>query len=242
MPIGKCRLPPWHKRLKFKRGGSSGGGSGNGIETTATANKSVEAKYTTGGHSDVETIGAAGSPTSEKFKAAAERVSKISGMSLSEAIQSIESIRSYTGSSDMPGKLRSQQISPDANSKLLPVVDGINRYIAKMPKYQGEIHRGLSFKTKAEAQSFLNQALSGLSLNSNASFSSSKSYSENFAKGNYGVVLTVKQNKSGVSVRPVSRTPYENEVLAPKDVKYKPIAGQKIVAKKGIVYVEVEED
>ena len=104
------------------------------------------------------------------------------------------------------------------------------------------IHRGLTFDTKADLDSFIASTTkqSGFELDAMSSFSSSKGTAKSFDGGEFGVMMSVK-NKSGASVKNASVYPSESEVLVGKGTKYQ-ILGDPLIAvdSKGNTLVKLE--
>ena len=119
----------------------------------------------------------------------------------------------------------------------------LNTYLDKAPRYNGGIHRGLTFNNKADFDQFLAKIneKSGIDLNAMSSFSSVKSVAKEFDGGEFGVMMSVKKNKSGVTVKNASVYPKESEVLVKKGTTYK-ILGEPRMTKdsKGNTIVEID--
>lgn len=105
------------------------------------------------------------------------------------------------------------------------VIDALNEYLDKAPKYKGVIHRGLKFTSKEEGERFIKelQAAGGYTQREHSSFSSEKSVADRFADVGLlpiTVVMSVP-NKSAVGIKRFSHFPSESEVLSPSGAKYK---------------------
>ena len=188
-------------------------------------------------------------------------IQNLTGMSEDEAKSSIKAIKSYAsleGGGDGVvsfGSIRNVQRgifnageipphwgNPLTKSEIAEVqssIESIDRYVKKMPAFDGVIHRGMSFKTEDERTAFLSKISNGYSLEAMSSFSSSREMAGNFAgSSNKSVVFTVK-NKSGASIKQLSEIKNEDEVLVPKDVKYSISPNLKRLGE--IILVEMEE-
>lgn len=174
-----------------------------------------------------------------------DAVAKKTGLSRDDAQRAVDNINDFTGTLyDMyRGLDRSEGTK---NSK----VADIYKYIEKAPKFKGEVYRGLNFSSKENLESFLSFVGNnkGIKLDTMSSFSSSKTTAQNFASGSmgtsknsgdYGVVLHVKANKSGVSIKKFSNIPQENEVLAPKGANYRVVFAGKPRQEGRKTYVDI---
>ena len=206
-------------------------------------------RSTNGKHEDL--------PTSSRGQSSA--IQKLTGMSEDEAKSSIKAIKAYV---DLQGKgvvsygaIRNVQrgileaadgkphygnpLTKSEVAKVQSSLDSIDRYVKKMPAFEGVIHRGMTFKSEGDRKSFLSKISGGYSLEAMSSFSSSRGIAEDFAgTSSNGIIFTVK-NKSGASIKQLSTTKEEEEVLVPKGVKYKLVGTPKKVG--GVVVVEMEE-
>jgi hypothetical protein len=114
-----------------------------------------------------------------------------------------------------------------------PEAQAMEKFIKGSPKYNGPVFRGLSFKNPKALAGFLDAAGEGIDLDAMSSFSSDEKLAKAFAKGEggtatsggVGVLIRVKQNKSGVSVSPFAKSDHKDEfeVVPPKGSKYKAI-------------------
>jgi hypothetical protein len=220
------RQAPWHKTLKFKRGGSSGGGGGSnsGASSETKENASSNQFY------DENPTGTHSYDTSE------EGVSKQLGISASEARESMAAIYTYTMASDT---IRES----DKTNPKDPEVQAIYKFLQKAPKYKGEVYRGVKLPDQDSFNQFIDRFQVGKTneLKAMSSFSSSLDVAKRFSKkgqGKYPVVIYVASNHSGTSIKKLSNYPNENEVLVPKGAKYRTL---KIENNKGITNIYVEE-
>jgi hypothetical protein len=116
----------------------------------------------------------------------------------------------------------------------------INEYIRDSPKYEGTIYRGLSDRG-GNLKEMIDQIKSpeGLTIRSVSSFSSNPKVATDFANmRDEGVVIAVKSNRSGASIRNIALLPKEDEVIVPKGTRYRYV-GERI--ENGITIYEVEE-
>jgi hypothetical protein len=180
-------------------------------------------------------------------------IKKLSGLSEDEARAAIDAIKKYSepeGSVISYGSIRNVQrgilktadgrdLTKAELSKVESTTKSINRYLEKMPSFDGVVHRGMSFDSKEDRDAFVSKISGGYSLEAMSSFSSSKNTAKEFAsQSGSGVLFTVK-NKSGVSIKRLSEVEEENEVLVPKDTRYRIVGKPKKVA--NVLVVEMEE-
>jgi hypothetical protein len=155
---------------------------------------------------------------------AAKHLEKEYGMTKQESVRAVYGVNMFT-SSNYPTykKIDKGLKKPSVAQKRH--IDGIYNYIEKAPKYDGEIHRGISLKQAGFNQSKFEKQLEK-GLDSLSSFSSNMRVADKFSSeggassDDLRIVLSVK-NKSGVSVKRLSSIPDEDEVIVPKGVKYK---------------------
>ena len=215
-------------------------------------NPSIEAsngRRTNGKHEDL--------PDSARGQSLA--IQKLTGMSAEEAKSSIKAVKSYVSLNGNGivsyGAIRNVQrgileagegppqygnpLTKSETAKVQDSIDSIDRYVKKMPAFEGVIHRGMTFKSEGDRASFLSKISKGYSLEAMSSFSSSRGIAEDFAgTSSNGIIFTVK-NKSGASIKQLSQTKEEEEVLVPKGVKYKIMGNPKKVG--GVIVVHMEE-
>lgn len=178
------------------------------------------------------------------------------GVDIEEARQINTSLGRYTDK--YYGDIRSYEKSPESElgnpvafakrrEKLQRDIDNLNRYMKEMPKYEGEISRGLSFYDEDDRQAFLSSLTKSgsMSLDAMSSWSSDPDVASGFASANEdengksrGVILRT-QNKSGVSVRDFSEVSTEDEVLTPKGTRYR-VKGQS-ADDNGNIIIDLEE-
>ena len=97
----------------------------------------------------------------------------------------------------------------------------IEDFVAKAPKYDGEVSRGLSFGTEEEALAFVKELGKGNPSNTLQSWSNDYGIAQDFAtKGRHGVIMNV-QNKNGAPIAAASDFSAESEVLVPSKQRYR---------------------
>lgn len=178
-------------------------------------------------------------PTSEDFKEMTLQIKQKLGMTPKEAKESLAAVFAFTGNAEY-----TQIRKDEREGKKNPRIKAINRYIEKAPKYEGEIYRGLNLKTQDDLDNFLRSTTKGSSvtLDAMSSFSSDRSIAHDFAtdgKPAGSILLKVKDNRSGASIRDLTEYPEESEVLVPKGASYKVVGVTK--NDKGIYEVELED-
>jgi hypothetical protein len=159
-------------------------------------------------------------------------VKKNANLSDSQAKASIEAISDYSAIYGSTGytAIRNVQrgifkdddgdpLSQSVISRINGRINDINAYIENAPTYKGTVYRGMSFDSKADRDSFIQSIANGYSLEAMSSFSSSKSVTKEFSQG-AGIIFAVQNNRSGVSIKGMSKVPAENEVLVPKGARY----------------------
>jgi len=218
----------------------------------STTSEAVNVRRTNGKHDDL----------ADGARGQSSAIQKLTGMSADEAKASIKAIKSYISvggdGAVSYGAIRNVQRgifnAPDGKphygkpltksqiAKVQSSIESIDRYVKKMPAYEGVIHRGMSFNSDDARTDFLSKISKGYSLEAMSSFSSSRIAAEEFAaartSSSRGVIFTVK-NKSGASVAALSRMKKEEEVLVPKGTKYRIVGTPKKIG--GVVVVQMEE-
>jgi len=100
----------------------------------------------------------------------------------------------------------------------IDVIEEINTFFDRSPKYQGTIFRGVIVE-KDELEKFQEEAKSGFVSNAMSSYSSNLSVSAGFALkarvNQVPVIYSIGDNKTGVDIRGLSTMPEEEEVLQP---------------------------
>ena len=112
---------------------------------------------------------------------------------------------------------------------------------SRIPTYKGTVYRGLGSGFSSKLAQFKSLEVGDqITLDSLSSFSSNRKTAEIFAYGTYSVLMKVKANKSGKSVKAFSEHPSENEILVPKGVSYK-VSGTKLGSDGKSLELELEE-
>ncbi|QNJ25936.1 phage head morphogenesis / SPP1 gp7 family domain protein [Synechococcus sp. SYN20] len=105
----------------------------------------------------------------------------------------------------------------------MEAAEELEKFIAKAPKYDGLVMRGLHMADDASALQFIKNLGKGTKTNSVESWSDDYATAEQFSngrKGMVGIVLSV-QNKSGVPIAGASNFSTESEVLVPSGQSYR---------------------
>jgi hypothetical protein len=121
----------------------------------------------------------------------------------------------------------------------------ISNYVRNSTPYEGEVYRGIHFATKEEALNWTKGDKDGVLDNqgAHASWSSSLKTAKNFSddffieEKRYPVVIKTI-NKSGVSIRNLSRIKEEDEVMVLKDTRHRV---KSVKEENGRIIVEAEE-
>ena len=181
-------------------------------------------------------------------------VQKLTGLSADEAKSSIKAIGAYTNidgeSVSDYGSIRNVQrgilkaadgrdLTKSEISEINSSIKSIDQYVKKMPAFEGQVHRGMSFDSKEQQEAFLSKISGGYSLEAMSSFSSSKRVAKEFAMGSKAGILFTVKNKSGASVKRLSLMEEEDEIIVPKDIKYRIVGTPKRSGK--VVIVQMEE-
>ena len=116
----------------------------------------------------------------------------------------------------------------------------------RIPTYDGQIYRGLTFKGDRAALGEIFVSLSegdSIELDALSSFSSDNKRAKRFAKGEGSVIISVRKNKSGKSIQDLSTFRREAEVVVPKGAKYRVVSNyiSNSGVFQGVRVVEVEE-
>jgi hypothetical protein len=149
-----------------------------------------------------------------------ETISRLTGMTNEEALASAKAVWSFT-------EAEYEDVRKSEYAGIVtPQIAAINRYLDRMPKFPGEIFRGKKFKTQELLDDFIEKMKDGhtYDLPAMSSFSSSEKSPKYFATNvsfQPSVIFKVAQNKSGVTVKNISNSRDENEVLVKKGTQYK---------------------
>lgn len=164
------------------------------------------------------------------------QVAKLSGMNSIEAAESLSALERFTTTDFRKIRRADKQGKDEGNVKIL------NKFMHKMPAYDGDIYRGMSFSEKS-IKSFIQQLKphGDYTLDSLTSFTSDPKIAETYSGHCYQVVIRVKHNHSGVSISDFSAMYSESEVLVPKGTKYEVTNVPKEVKVGQINYVDLEE-
>ena len=161
--------------------------------------------------------------------------------------KAFESIKEETGYSDKEAKKLHQTLLGYLGGDYSAYTEGkkkdeekvINEGLARMGAYEGPIYRGMSFYDfdgVGEVDQFVGLDVGDeISMKSISSWSSELGAARDFAEVDRpkmsSVLLSCKNNKSGVGVQHISKfRDYEAEVLAPSTSKWK-ITGKKVISK-----------
>jgi len=145
------------------------------------------------------------------------KAAQLMGISESESAKVLAAVKRFTQTDY--DEIRALQYQGKTSAD----IESINTYLERMPKYQGEIHRGKGFKSDEDRAKFIERIVTeGYTLPAMSSFSSNVTVAQSYSGGEAasGILITVR-NKSGVSVKALSQMQGEDEVLVPKGAKYK---------------------
>ncbi|NET43520.1 ADP-ribosyltransferase [Okeania sp. SIO2B3] len=164
------------------------------------------------------------------------QVAKLSGMNSIEAAESLSALERFTTADFRKIRRADKEGKNEGNVKVL------NNFMHKMPAYDGDIYRGMSFSEKS-IKSFIQQLKphGDYTLDSVTSFTSDPKIAETYSGHCYQVVIRVKHNHSGVSISDFSAMYSEREVLVPKGTKYEVTNVPQEVKAGEINYIDLEE-
>ena len=208
-------------------------GTRSGLSRSEPSSRPVSS---TGTHSDFPPLitGNSLNYNDKTIAAVAERL----GVTENKAKKTVKSINTFTGGGYQEFRRKDKLDKPDSDVKR------INEFLNAAPKFQGSTYRGLRIKN-SELTTFLESSARGIKLDAMSSFSSDQTQAKMFASTGgdvtqTGVLLKVKSNRSGVSIRSFSKFPDEKEVLTPKGTKYRAV--KKSFSKAKNMYIlELEE-
>ena len=137
-------------------------------------------------------------------------MSVVRGTDEVEAKRIVQALENYSGtgykSIHWDKKAELQQ-----TKDILRVFDSVKTY-----PYRGAIYRGLSFKSKEELMKALSRGRGKWEEPGITSFSTDKKKAKDFAmQDKWGIVLTCKNNKSGIPFKHISTVAWEEEILSP---------------------------
>ena len=193
---------------------------GLGIKTS-TQPKSMETPIVanTGIHDIVPYLAKPGK-NNYKIPEVIDTISALTGMTKDEALESAKAVWEFT-------EINYEEIRKAEYAGIeTPQIAAINRYLDKMPKFPGEVFRGKKFKTEQLLDDFVEKMKNGFTydLPAMSSFSSSEKSPKYFATNvsfQPSVIFKVVENKSGVTVKNISHSLDEDEVLVKKGTQYK---------------------
>ena len=164
------------------------------------------------------------------------KVAQLSGMSSVEAAESLAALERFTTADFRKIRRADKEGKNEGNVK------NLNNFMHKMPAYDGDIYRGMSFSEKS-IKSFIQQLKphGDYTLDSVTSFTSDPKIAETYSGHCYPVVIRVKHNHSGVSISDFSAMYSEREVLVPKGTKYEVTHVPKEVKLGEVNYIDLEE-
>jgi hypothetical protein len=174
--------------------------------------------------------------TPDEYREALEKAGV--NISKKEAAATTTAIYKWTrDSSDIRVDQKAGEENEDANR--------ISNYVRNSTPYEGEVYRGIHFATKEEALNWTKGDKDGVLDNqgAHASWSSSLKTAKNFSddffieEKRYPVVIKTI-NKSGVSIRNLSRIKEEDEVMVLKDTRHRV---KSVKEENGRIIVEAEE-
>lgn len=192
--------------------------------------------------------------TFKNLDKAADKISQVTGMSKEESRKAAHAIigfslleygevranerngKPFTGGSE-------QSVPSFAESKDYDRIKAINNFIDKAPKYEGTVHRGLAFSNQKDFNKFLKSIKSGEPVDAMSSTTSNLDIAKGFASsGSINVLMNIK-NKSGVSIKTLSKFSDEDEVLVPRGALYKASKITKSIGENGkeLYTIDVDE-
>jgi hypothetical protein len=148
------------------------------------------------------------------------------------AKKAINGTMSYTSSKYSSIKSADRGDNSDKSAK--EAAEGVNEYLKRMPRYDGEVHRGMYFLNENFNENAIEASLAK-GTDSITSFTTNKKIAEKFSTGNNGIsrrdveVFITVQNKTGVSIKSISLKPNEDEVTVPKGVRYQIVGKSKTI-------------
>jgi hypothetical protein len=165
------------------------------------------------------------------------KVETLTGMTESEAEVALNTISKFT----MSGFIKIKKIEREGGSDR--DVEVVNNFIKKMPAYQGMLYRGIPFCKLEKLQAFLKniQDNGGYAIDSMTSFTSDEYVAEDYASSRYPVMMRIKNNRSGISIREFSALYAESEVLVPKGTQYRVTHISEDIEDEEILYIDMEE-
>lgn len=185
-----------------------------------------------------------------------DKIASLTGMKTEEARSSLYAVSKFTSThytyyreTERTGKPM-PNASDQSISAMTQQVEAVNRYLDKMPKFDGSVYRGLTFESQKIVDNFVKKLKEGnfYQIDAMSSFSSSIDVAKKFATPNSqaelpSVAFKVLKNRSGVTIKSLSSLPEEDEVLVPKGAKYKLAGNVEYLKYKGkkITIIPLEE-
>lgn len=166
-----------------------------------------------------------------------EKIEKLTGMNESEAEIALNKITKFTLSGFMKIKSIEREGKTNQDTKLL------NNFIKNMPAYQGFIYRGVPFSTLEKLKSFLTliEKNGGYTIDSMTTFTCDDFVAEDYAYSRYPVVIRIKNNISGISIKEFLSIYSENEIIVPKGTQYRLTHLPKVIEPEEVLYIDMEE-
>lgn len=202
--------------------------SGNMDQAKAIADKAHEAKDKRNGRVlDKWGDGSHEKSIDKNDRGSIAAYAKQTGISMDQAEQRVQDVVSWSyNSQPVVGYLLNGKVPPFSGrdkADIVRQVDELQAFIKTNTPFKGRIHRGMSFSTKEDRDAFVRPIIEsgGMKAPSLSSWTSSKSVAKEFRDNDsYGVLLTAR-NKTGVSIKNISRFKEQDEVLSGIGAKYK---------------------
>jgi hypothetical protein len=176
-----------------------------------------------------------------------QAIAKTLGVPKKEAQAYINSIREFTGNYSYR-EIRKSQKEGNPNADAVNIEKFLNN--PNVPKYDGAIYRGIvgSVGSRAESVQKLTQMVDQMSVGGEIQLAAMASHSINMDVAKVfsdGIVYKINENKSGVSISPMSAVPEEAEILVPSGTKYRivkiRIPPEGVISKDRPAIIELEE-
>lgn len=127
-------------------------------------------------------------------------------------------------------------------------IERLNRILEDAPKWDGPVYRGMSFRTKEEFDSFLNNVNSGESMYFGFTSSSyDQAVAEKYihADAPYKVMIHIENPQHGALIGNNSTKPSDREVLFPENIRFrlaKPRKGDTLKSGNGMIHIRMGEE
>lgn len=159
--------------------------------------------------------------------------------SIYDSVKSVEAILSYTEAAytDMRhayrDKYRDNKELTEKQNKYLEQSNMIDDFIYKSEKFKGELHRGMKFHSSEDVEKVINKLNQGKTVDMQglSSWSSDKTVADDFGEEFHHIIFHV-ENKSGASIKELSKFDNEDEVLLPTTARFKLKSGSKPIKKR----------